>query len=75
MLPTADCSLDNETAYLYKDCDGTFGTTQEAYWDGVAANLVTAASVEDSLVLADPLGITYGPARTVGRNLDAPLPA
>lgn len=48
-----DCALDNETAYIYKDCDGSFGQAQSQWWGDEASTVSAPRSYADIVAAAD----------------------
>lgn len=48
-VTSEDCALDNETAYVFRDCDGTFGEARQDYWSDTADSLNHAADIKSAV--------------------------
>lgn len=68
-----DCALDNETAYVFKDCDGSFGEAQQQYWSHTADRLNSAASINDAVQPSALQQAQQVALAAVGRDLFADL--
>lgn len=63
-----DCALDNDTAYVFKDCDGTFGTDLENYLSDGLASVLVAGTVGELVARAVGVGAGGGARPPGGGN-------
>lgn len=52
-----DCALDNDTAYTFKDCDGTFGEAQKDWLASVGTTLLGASNLDDLATAGQSLSL------------------
>ena len=64
-----DCSLDNADAWVYKDCDGSFGADQSGYWSDAADTIVSAGSIDQAVLPSAKMSAQSVQVYRVGRDL------
>lgn len=61
-----DCALDNDVAYSFKDCDGTFGSAIDAWYGDQLADVATPDTFDELLTSASAKVGQFGDADLLG---------
>lgn len=56
-----DCALDNDTAYTFKDCDGSYGEAQKNFLSGAGSTLFQAGNIDDLATAGMSLSTSISP--------------